>query len=265
MGAPVINPDEFVTFVLVLLRVSLVVALAPIFGSTTVINQVKAAIVLMLTFMIAPQVRYPAEMMPMTWVGFIPLALGEIFFGFCLGFIVRLVTESANLAGDYISFQTGLSMANVMDPQSGAQVSMVSRLIYVMITLMFLYANGHMLVLKAMMDSFKVAPPGYLMLSRTDVFAEIMAAMMRLYVVGIKLCAPVIAVLFCVKVGFGIVAKAVPQMNILFVGMPVYILVGFSVMLFGMSWWPGILETALLEVDKALNHVLVLLSPPVPL
>lgn len=261
MGATVINAAEFAAFVLVLLRISMIVVFAPIIGGTTVPAQVKAALSLMLAFAIAPLVEYQASMMPMTWFGFVFLGLGELLIGFSLAFMVRLVLEAANVAGEYISFQMGLSMLNSMDPQSGGQVPQMALLVHLLMTLVFLYANGHFLVIKAMADSFQVAPPGLLNIWRPDIFTEVVKAMVGMYILALKICAPVVAVLFCVKVSFGIVAKAVPQMNILFVGMPVYLLVGFIVMGFGLPWWPRLLGRALVEADQAMTRILGFLAP----
>lgn len=263
MGAPVINAAEFAAFVLVLLRVSVVVVVAPILGSNTVLAQVKAALALVLTFAIAPTVEYTADLMPMTALGFVLLGLGELLLGFALAFMVRLVLEAANVAGEYMSVQMGLSMLNTMDPQSGGQVSQLSLFIYLTVSLIFLYANGHLLIIKAVADSFTVAPPGLLSFERPEMFTEVVKAMTGLYVLALKIAAPVIGVLFCVKAGFGIAAKAVPQMNILFVGIPVYIIVGFMVMGFAMPWWPQMLGRALVEVDVVLGRILVFLAPAV--
>ncbi len=261
MGAPVINAAEFAGFVLVLLRVSMIVVFAPILGASTVPAQAKAALSLMLAFVIAPMVHYEASLLPMTWFGFVAVGLGELLLGYSLAFMVRLVLEAANVAGEYISFQMGLSMLNSMDPQSGGQTPLMALFLYFLITMIFLYANGHYLVIKAMADSFQVAPPGLMNLWSPQPFTEIMKAMVGLYILALKICAPVVAVLFCVKVSFGIVAKAVPQMNILFVGMPVYILVGFLVLGFGMPWWPQMLGRALLAADQAMGRILSFLAP----
>ena len=263
MGAPIINAAEFAAFVLVLLRVSMVVVIAPILGGNAVLAQIKAALALMLTFAIAPMVEYSADMMPMTWFGFLFLGLGEILLGFALAFMVRLVLEAANVAGEYMSVQMGLSMLNTMDPQSGGAVSHLSLFLYLTVSLIFLYANGHMLVIKAVAESFKVAPPGLLNLWRPEMFTEVVKAMVGLYVLALKIAAPVIGVLFCVKAGFGIAAKAVPQMNILFIGIPVYIIVGFVVLGFAMPWWPQMLGQVLIGVDHTLGRILGFLAPAV--
>ncbi|MDR2339766.1 MAG: flagellar biosynthetic protein FliR [Deltaproteobacteria bacterium] len=261
MGAPIINADEFAAFVLVLLRVSMVVAISPILGSSNVVTEVKVALSLTLTFVIAPLVPFDARMMPMTWFGFVFLALGEVFLGLCIGFMVRLVLETANLAGEYLSFQMSMTMVNLMDPISGSQVPVVSRLVYIVFTLLFLFANGHLVIIQAMTDSFRVAPPGFMYLWTSSVFTEMMSAVVRMYVLAVKIAAPVVGLLFCAKVSFGIVAKAVPQMQVLFVGMPLYILAGLAMLGLSMDFWPRLIGADLFRAQEALRRVLQFLSP----
>jgi flagellar biosynthetic protein FliR len=264
LGVPVINAAEFAGFVLVLLRISMLVALAPVIGSPNIVTEAKVAIAMTLTFVLAPQVSYEAFMMPMGLFGFLFLALGELILGAVMGLMTRLVLETANLAGEYLSFQMGMTMVNLMDPQTGAQVPVVSRLVYIVFTLLFVIADGHMIVIKAMADSFQLAPPGFLYLWSPEVFTEIMKAVGRMYVLSVKIAAPVVALLFCVKVSFGIVSKAVPQMQVLVVGMPLYILVGLAVLGFSMDFWPRLVGQGLYEAQEALKRITGFLSPIVP-
>jgi flagellar biosynthetic protein FliR len=261
VGAPVINADEFVGFILVLIRLSMVVALAPILGSPNLLTEAKAALALTLALVLAPTVNYQASQMTMSLWGLAMLAVGEMIIGLVLATMVRLVLETANLAGEYLSFQMSLTMVNLMDPQSGTQVPIVSRLVYIIFVLLFLFANGHYLVLQALADSFKVAPVGSLSFDRPQLFTELMLSVGRMYILAVKIAAPVVGLLFCVKVSFGIVAKAVPQMQVLFVGMPLYILAGLLVIGFSMDFWPRLIGQGLFEARQALARALGLLAP----
>ena len=261
VGAPVINAAEFAAYVLVFLRTSTIIIFAPIFNGTAIVPQVKAVLCLMMTFAVAPQVEYNAAMLPMTWYGFVPLVLGEALIGFTLAFMVRVILDAVLMAGDYVSFQMSLSMLNSMDPQSGAQTPQLALMLHMFVSLVFLYANGHMLVIKALVESFSIAPPGLLNVWRPEVFTEVIRALLGMYVLALQIAGPVIGVLFCVKAAFGIVAKAMPQMNILFVGMPVYILVGFSVLGFSMPWWPEVLGRVLVAADGRMDRLLTYFAP----
>lgn len=261
MGAPVINAAEFAAFILVLLRISIFIALAPVFRAPQIPTTIKAILILMLAFVMAPHVEYDPSLMPMTWYGFVVIGFGELFIAFTLCFMVRLVIDSSYVAGEYISFMMGLSMVNAMDPGGGGQTPLLGMLLNMLFTLIFLYANGHLLVIKAMADSFQVAPPGLINIWNPAVFTEVVRALAGLYILAIKIAAPLIAVMFCIQVAFGVTAKAMPQMNIMFVGIPVYIIVGMLVMSLSMPWWPPILGEALYGADQAMDRILVYLTP----
>jgi flagellar biosynthetic protein FliR len=262
LGAPIINADEFAAFVLVLIRLSMVVAFAPILGSPNVVTEAKVAIALTLAFVVAPTVGFTAGLMPMGLFSIAWLAVGEMIMGLALAFMLRMILETANLAGEYLSFQMGMTMVNLMDPQTGAQVPVVSRLVYIVFTLLFLFANGHLVVLKALVESFRVAPPGLMILWEPLTFSEIMLGIGRMYVLAVKIAAPVVGLLFCCKVSFGIVAKAVPQMQVLFVGMPLYILVGLVLIGFSMDFWPRLVGQAVYEAQLALERLIEFYAPP---
>jgi flagellar biosynthetic protein FliR len=261
LNAPIINADEFAAFILVLLRLSMVIAFAPVLGSANIVTEAKVALALTLTFVIAPLVSVDASKMPMTWLGFAWLAISELLMGLSLAFMVRLVMETANLAGEYLSFQMSMTMVNLMDPQSGGQVPVVSRLVYIIFILIFLHANGHLVVIKALVDSFGVAPPGVMVLWRPETFSEVLWGVGRMYVLAVKIAAPVVGILFCAKVSFGIVAKAVPQMQVLFVGMPLFILLGLAVMGFSMDFWPRLIGQSIFEAQQALKRLIALFGP----
>ncbi len=261
MGAPIINAAEFAAFVLVLLRLSTMMVMAPIFKETQIPAQAKAALALALTFFIAPMVKYNAAMMPMTWLGFVFVGFGEIFIGFTLSFMVRVVLEVAYVAGAYLSMQMGLSMVNAMDPAGTGQTPTLGILNYVFWSLIFLYANGHLLVFKAVVESFSIAPPGFLNIWNPEIFQETIWALAGMYVLALKISAPVLATLFCCQVAFGITAKAIPQMNIMFIGIPIYILVGFVILGFSLEWWPNLMSNALIIADEALGRLLEFFRP----
>jgi flagellar biosynthetic protein FliR len=239
----------------------MIVAFAPIIGSPNVVTEAKVALAFTLALVISPMVAYQPDLMPMTWFGFLFLAIGELMAGLVMAFMVRLILEIANLAGEYLSFQMSMTMVNLMDPQSGSQVSVVSRLVYIIFVFVFLYANGHLIVIKALIDSFEVAPPGLILFWRPETFTEVILAIGRMYVLAVKIAAPVVGLLFCVKVSFGIVAKAVPQMQVLFVGMPLFILAGLVVTGFSMNFWPRLIGQSLFESQEALGRLLELFRP----
>ncbi|MCK5162669.1 MAG: flagellar biosynthetic protein FliR, partial [Desulfobacula sp.] len=134
--------------------------------------------------------------------------------------------------GQIIGFQMGFAMINVVDPQTGANVSIMDQLGYWVCVIIFLLLNGHHIMFLAIIDSFKLVPMGFFMMPDA-MMAKFMDLGAHLFLLAIKIGAPVIASLAFVSVGFGLVAKFSPQMNVMIVAFPLKIIVGL--LLFGLS------------------------------
>lgn len=149
----------------------------------------------------------------------------QVAVGLAIGFAVRLVFASVELAGEVIGLQMGLNFASFFDPASSAQVSAVGRFFGNMSLLLFIVINGHLVVLMAVVKSFERFPADGNFLQSLG--------QMRLYELGASLFAsafwialPMIALLLFVNLTLGIISRVAPQMNIYAVGFPVTLTVG---------------------------------------
>jgi flagellar biosynthetic protein FliR len=255
LDPPILNHAEFVTFVLVLVRVSMIMTLAPIFGSEILPAQIKILLMLVTALLLTSVLKVDPTVYPDDIWAYVPLVLREIMIGLALALLVRLVFEAVSFAGQFMGYMMGFAIANVIDPQSGGQNSVIAQFLYILALIVFLTVNGHHVIIKALVDSFELAPPGDLS-TPALVLQEMLAAVARMFVIAVKIGAPVLAVLFCAKVSMGIVAKTVPQMNVLFVGMPLYIILGLVVLGASLSLFVPILSRAMFEADRSLDIVL---------
>ena len=125
-----IDPVRFRTFMLVLARVSVFIFMFPIFNSSVFPNRVKMCLVLVLTLLFYTVVPVdPARFPQDVWT--FGLMLGaEVLVGFTLGLCLRVFFAGIQLAGQVIGFQIGFAMINVMDPQSGENVSVMDQIGY---------------------------------------------------------------------------------------------------------------------------------------
>jgi flagellar biosynthesis protein FliR len=124
-----------------------------------------------------------------------------------------------------IGFQMGLSVANVIDPVNNNQVQTIADFQYLIAMLVFLSVDAHHIFFSAIIQSYSVLNPltfhfsGQLMQMIFDFSTE-------MFVIAVKLGAPLMAVMLFTNVGLGIIARTVPQMNIFIVGFPLQISVG---------------------------------------
>ena len=149
----------------------------------------------------------------------------QVAVGLAIGFAVRLVFSSVELAGEVIGLQMGLNFASFFDPTSNARISAVARFFGNMSMLLFIVINGHLMVLMAVVKSFESFPADGNFLQSLG--------QMRLYELGASLFSsalwialPMMALLLFVNLAMGIISRVAPQMNIFAVGFPVTLTVG---------------------------------------
>lgn len=226
MSLPFLSADHLESFVLVLLRVSAIITVIPVISENTVPLRVKAGLSILVSLIVFPLVN---SQMPPTknfhFLELIFLMIGEVLIGVTIGFVSRLVFAAIQMAGDIIGFQMGFAVANVIDPMSAQMVSIITQLQYLIAMLVFLTVNAHHLFFQAIVQSYVLIAPlsfhfsGQLMQFIFDVSRE-------MFVIALKIAAPIMAVMLFTNVALGVVARTVPQMNIFIVGFPLQISLG---------------------------------------
>ncbi len=230
--------ENYAVFTLVLVRVAAMLFLMPVFSSSTVPVKVKAAAALVLALMLTPLVPWTSDLLPSSPLLFMLLAVAELFAGMTLALMMRLVFAGLQTAGQMVSIQMGLSVANVMDPQTGTQSALLAQFVYTIALLLFLAADGHLVLIRYVYESFELLAPGKLVLAAP--LSDIMLAMSReMFVLSVKILAPVMVILLFSQVALGILAKMVPQINMLIVSFGLNIALGLFFLGLSMQvFWP---------------------------
>lgn len=233
MNIPVITPELAETFILVLIRIAAMMMMVPAFGDAAVPATVKWGLTILLTFILFPIVKAG---IPLTRdLGLVSLVLGiagEMLIGIIIGFAARFVFAGIQLAGEMIGFQMGFSVASVIDPNSNDQVSIIAEFQYLLALLLFMTVNAHHLFISAIADSYQVIPPLSVHFSGSLLQALVNLSH-NLFVIAVKISAPVAAVLLFTNVAMGLVSRTVPQMNVFIVSFPLQIAAGL--MFLGLS------------------------------
>lgn len=212
-------------FLLILIRVSVVLFMFPVFNARVIPILTKVGLTLIVTLVLYPVVNHKVGPFPDTLGGLVGIVLSEFLIGMILGLLVQMFFEGVRIMGQLVGFQTGFAIANILDPHSGIQISILSNLAYLVTVVLFLVLNGHHILLSAMRESFEIINVGSVTLDGR-VFRTIMAASGDMFVIAIKIGAPAIAALLFTKAAFGLITKLIPQMNIMIVAFPVQIVIG---------------------------------------
>ena len=253
---PQITAEQIETFIFILLRVSSIVVIMPILGNRTVPVRVKAGLSLVIAFLLFPFVQLHAPPLEI-----LPLALrmaGEIMIGVTIGLAGRLVFAGVQLAGQLAGFQMGFAIVNVFDPITSTQVSIIAQFQYLLAMLVFLAVDGHHLFLYAIAESYRIVPALGFHFS-----GELTQAMVEfskdIFIIAIKTGAPVIAMLLMISIGFGLIARTVPQINILIVGFPLKIAVGLISIGLALPIFARMMGSIFLNFGDKLNLLLSLM------
>lgn len=226
MNIPVIIPELAEAFVLVLIRIGAMIMMVPAFGDATVPASVKWGLSILITLLLFPIVK--AGIPPTGDLGFVSLVLGiagELLIGIVIGLSARMMFAGIQLAGEMVGFQMGFSVASVIDPASSDQVSVIAEFQYLLSLLLFMTVNAHHVFISAIAESYQVVPPLSVHLSG-PLLQALVSLSKDIFVIAVKISAPVMAVLLFTNVAMGLVARTVPQMNIFIVSFPLQIAVG---------------------------------------
>jgi len=226
--------NEIKVFLFILIRVGIILFLLPFFSSRMIPVLTKAGLALILTMILFPVSGSHIGSFPDTLWGMSGLVTGELIIGMILGLLVQLFFEGISMMGQLAGIETGFAIANVLDPQSGAQSSIMSNMAHLIALLLFLTLNGHHILLNAIRESFAIIPPGSVSLNK-KVFNEVMKSSGGMFVIAIQISAPVIAAILFVQIAFGLITRLIPQMNIMVVAFPIQIVTGLF--FFGISLW----------------------------
>lgn len=223
-----LNEAEVIAFGLMLVRISSCIVLMPIFGSQLVPAQAKILLSLVITLLLYPVAKHTVVLPPEWRDEIVLLVLREGFVGVFLGFLTRFIFMGVEVAGQILSLTMGLSAMQLLNPAFNDSSTIMEQLEAVLATLLFLAINGHHFLFEALFRSLQIAPVGVLSMSH-EALGATTGLVQDVFIIGIKLAGPMIAVTLFLNIALGIVGRAVPQINVFIISFPVNILVGLFV------------------------------------
>jgi len=221
--------DKMQAFLLVNFRISGLLLTAPIFSRKSIPVLIKVGFGILLAILLLPMVmKNPLPLAP-SLIDLSFIGVKEILIGVTLGLILKLLFYAAQMAGSFVGFQSGLSVANVIDPSTQAEVNLLGAFWFLVASIVFLAIDGHHIVISGLADSYLVIPLGKAAFgaSAADLLMRLSGAV---FTMALKLTAPILLTVFLVDVALGVLARTIPQMNIFVIGIPVKIAVAIAMM-----------------------------------
>ncbi|RPI71959.1 MAG: flagellar biosynthetic protein FliR, partial [Desulfobacteraceae bacterium] len=130
----------------------------------------------------------------------------------------------------------------------GTQSETLSQFLYVFTILIFLALDGHHIFIRALAASFEAVPIRGFSL-QPQIYDLVLKASGQMFVLAIKIAAPIIITLFLSNLCLGIVARTVPQVNILMIGFPINIVLGMIIFMLILNGMAPLIKEIMRQMD----------------
>jgi len=229
---------KFPAFLLIFVRVTSFFLMLPLFSYRTIPTSHKVGFAFFLSLMMFFGMETPELEVDGAYY---LLIIKEAMVGLFIGFLAYMLFSAVQIAGGFIDFQMGFAIANVIDPQTGAQSPLTGQYLNIIALFFLLTINGHHLLLDGVFYSYQFIPLEQSWVDFGDVKIMKYAAktLALMFAVAFQMSIPVVGCIFLVDVALGIVARTVPQLNIFVVGMPVKLIVGLIMLVVVMGTLMG--------------------------
>jgi len=249
-------PDlgQVAAFFLVFLRAAAFMLSGPLFAVKGVPPLLKAGFSLALAVVIFPVLELKAPLPGGAW-GYGLAAISETGVGLLLGAAVTMLLNSIRMAGQFIDFQIGYSMAFLMDPMNGAQSTLLAQFLYLLSLLFFLLMDGHHTLIMALAKSYELVP-----LSAASFSGSAAPVLLKIFsgafTIALQVGAPVLAVLLVSDLALGFLARTVPQINVFLTGFPIKIAAGLLTLSFLIPLLGNVLRVLLDLIESDLHSLM---------
>lgn len=216
-------------FLICLVRVGSMFGTIPIFSGGQVPPQMRISVAFLFALLIYPVIKTSLPTTAYEPVSLVLLVGEEMMLGAMVGFLAQLVFMAAEFGGSIIGYQMGFAAANVFDPANQRQVALISQFQGVFAILLFLVLDIHHIFLEAIVESFRMLPPGSLDLSGGAIMM-IMDVANHSLIFGLRLGAPILALLILSNLTLGMMSRVFPQLNVFMLSFPLNIGTSFIIM-----------------------------------
>lgn len=249
--------DQIETYFMVLIRTGAIIFSVPLFGSRDFPTIAKVGLAATVAWVVFPLVEVPEELRSTRLVQLLPVIFGEVLIGIVIGFAARIFFEGVQLGGQLVGFQMGFGIVNVIDPITGANFSIIAQVQNLLATLIFISLDMHHWFFKAIALSFEKIPllhgsPG------APLWEWLIGLSGNMFVIAVKVMAPVIATLLFTTTAMGIIAKGIQGINVFIVMFPLKISIGLIVAGLALPMFSIVISKAFIQLEYYIYTILKL-------
>lgn len=253
LGSAIVGPVW--VFLCVLSRLGPILALMPPIQGTMVPNRVKVLFAIMATASLTPLVMGNATDVPAHLVDVAIALCKEVLLGLMFGTSILLVLTCLQVGSQIVGSLSSMEMATAADPTTQETVSVLTQMVSLMAMTLFVVMGGHRIMIGACMDSFQQYPAGGV-LAETNWLMHVQDLVGHSLAIGIRASSPAAIALLLANFVTALIARTLPQLNILVVGFNINVLVMLLVMALTLSSVAWVFQSEVIEwVDRTLNVI----------
>lgn len=228
--------------------------IVPVFFPKGTPKIVKCMFTLIIAFMIMPGIDYSYATNIGSNFQLIVYVLSEITTGLTFGFITTMCFSLIRYAGSIMDMQVGFAMLSMFDPSANSNVTLIEKLLYWFSLITFIIVDGHHMLLKTLIESFNVIHIGKFILSQKTAM-HVVEVFIKYFELGLRIAIPIILIIILTDLTLGLVARTVPQLNVMILGMPIKILLGLSVVSLSLPVFLNIILKAFDDIPHAIRQI----------
>ena len=246
-------------FILMFIRVTALIVSSPIFGREMLPNILKISFCVAVTY-----VLFAANMDAVLpaydgLIDFGVLCIKEMLFGLVLGFTTTLFFSAVQVSGQYIDMQMGFGMVNVLDAQNNVSVPITGNLLHIILIITFFGVNGHLKLIYILNSTFAQIPIGTVRLDPSIGMAALEVYILA-FLLAVHVAFPLIASGMMGEVTLGFIVRAVPQVNMFVVGLPLKIVIGFLMLLIMLPVYVNFTDVIFDRMFESINVMMMRLA-----
>lgn len=245
---------------LIFIRVVGIFISAPVLSSARIPPHTKVGLAILIALVLQPVVGLTPLTLPGNVLSYLALVVKEAVVGVSIGFVANMVFSAVQMAGEIADLQTGYAFAGLVDPYTGERTSMVGQFQVMMAWLVFLAVNGHHLLLKAVADSFQVLPLGSISVNE-KIINGVMSLSSHIFLIALQIGAPIIGAVLLADLALGLLARTVPQLNILVIGFPIKMVMGLIVLMLALPLTIALQQNLVHVMKDGMAYVMSFVTP----
>lgn len=247
--------SDFVTVLLILVRIAACFYTAPFFNNSALSATAKLFFALVIAYLLFFTVE-PVDISLDTGMFMLAAyALKEAIVGILIGFSMHFIFYGIQFGGHIIGFEVGLTMALLFDPITGEQNNILTEILTLASILVFILIQGHHFLVQALAASLDLIPIGGFSASE-PLYELLLTYSAGLFVVALKISAPFIVAFFLMNIAAGVISRMIPQMQIFFVMLPLKIGVGLAMLAVGAPMMFYVIRNLLEAYEESLLNII---------